>query len=97
MKSEDDNQELHSNNKENPLELGDILPQEILEDQKVTRGKNCIKLAIIAFCKLCYTQNQCSNILQITASCFVYADNITKYMVENLYCMGFLIIYKTIR
>ncbi len=46
---------------------------------------------------LYYAKNQCSNILQITAAYFAYADNTTKRMVENLHCMGFLVIYKTIK
>ncbi len=46
---------------------------------------------------LCYAKNQCSNILQVTAGDFAYADNTTKRIVENLHCMGFLVTYKTVR
>ncbi len=46
---------------------------------------------------LCYAKNQCSNILQVMAGYFAYADNITKRIVENLYCMDFLVTYKIVR
>ena len=46
---------------------------------------------------LCYAKNQRFNILQVTAGYFAYADNTTKRLVENLHCMGFLVIYKTVK
>ncbi len=36
MESMNDNQELHSNNEKDGLELGDALLQEIPEDQEIT-------------------------------------------------------------
>ncbi len=97
IESVDDDQELHSNDEEDGLKLGDALPQEVLEDQEVIRSRDCILITTIAFCMLCYIKNQRSNILQVTTSYFAYVDSTTKRMVENLHCMGFLIIYKTIR
>ncbi len=97
MESMDDDQELHSNDEEDRLELGDAPPQEILEDQEVTRDRDCKLIVTVAFYMLCYSKNQHSNILQVTAGYFAYADNTTKCMVENLHCMGFLVIYKTVR
>ncbi len=46
---------------------------------------------------LCYAKNQRSNILQVMAGYFAYADNTTKRMVENLYCIGFLVTYETVK
>lgn len=93
----DNNQALDFNDeKEDRMELRNILPQKIPKDQKVTYGRNCILIAMVLLCILCYTRNQYSNILQVTAGYFVYADKITKGMVENLYCMSYLVIYETI-
>ena len=46
---------------------------------------------------LSYAKNQRFNILQVTVGYFAYADNITKCMVENLYYIGFLVIYKIVK
>ncbi len=97
MKSVNDDQKLHSDDEKDGLELGDAPLQEIPEDQEVTRGRDRILIATIAFCMLCYIKNQRSNILQVTAGYFAYADNTTKHMIENLHCMGFLVTYKTVR
>ncbi len=93
----DDDQELHSDDEEDRLELEDIPPQEISEDQEVTRGRDHILIATVTLCMLCYAKNQRSNILQVTASYFAYADNTIKRMIENLYCIGFFVTYETIR
>lgn len=54
IKSVDDNQMLDSNyEEEDKIELEDSLPQEILKDQKVTYGKNCILIAKILLCIIC--------------------------------------------
>lgn len=79
------------------MELKNTLFQEIPEDQVVIWGRNHILIAIVAFYMLYYTKNQLFNILQVTAGYFAYTDNTTKRMVENLYCIGFLVIYKTVR
>lgn len=79
------------------MELGNALPQEIPKDQEVIRDKNCILIVTIAICILCYAKNQRFNILQVMIGYFAYVDNTTKYIVENLYYMGFLVIYKTVR
>lgn len=57
IKSMEDNQKLYPNNKENRLELGNIPLLEIPENQKVTWDRNCILIAIIAFCILYYAKN----------------------------------------
>ena len=95
MESVDDNQELYSDDEEDELELEDAPTQEIPEDQEVTWGRDRILIATVALGILCYAKYQRSNILQVTAGYF--ADNTTKRMVENLYGMGFLVIYKTVR
>lgn len=46
---------------------------------------------------LCYAKDQRSNILQVTTGYFAYVNNTTKCIAENLYCMGFLVKYETIR
>ncbi len=89
IKSVDNNQKLYSNNKKDRLKLEDTSPQEIPDNQKVNQGRNCILIATVAFCMLYYTKNQRSNILQVTASYFTYADNTTKRMVKNHHCMAF--------
>ncbi len=97
MESVDDNQKLHSNDEEDGLKLGNAPLQEIPEDQEVTRNRDRILIATVALCMLYYTKNQRSNILQVTAGYFAYTDTTTKCMVENLYRMGFLVIYETIK
>ncbi len=97
IESVDDDQELHSDDEEDGLELGDAPLQEIPEDQEVTRGRDRILIATVALCMLCYAKNPRSNLLQVIAGYFAYADNTTKRMVKNLHCMGFLVIYKTVR
>ncbi len=57
MENVDDNQELHSDDKEDRLELGNTPSQEIPEDQKVNRGKNRILIATIALCMLFFAKN----------------------------------------
>lgn len=52
---------------------------------------------MVLLCMLCSTKNQRSNNLQVTAGYFAYVDNITKYIVKNLYYIGFLITYKTVQ
>ena len=78
------------------VELGDLLPQKIPENQKVIYDRDRILIATILLCMLCYTRNQRPNILKVTAGYFVYVNNTTKYMIENLHCMSFLVIYKTV-
>lgn len=93
----DDNQALDSNNEEEDrVELGNVLPQEIPEDQEVTYDRDHILIATVLLYMLYYTRNQRSNILQVTVGYFAYADNTIKRMVENLYCIGFLVTYNTI-
>ncbi len=97
IESVDDDQELYSNDEEDGLKLGDTLLQEVPEDQEVICSRDFILIATVALCMLCYIKNQRSNILQVTTSYFTYVDSTTKRMIENLHCIGFLIIYQTIR
>lgn len=97
IKSVNNDQEFHSNDEENRLELKDALSQKIVKDQKVTWGKDCILIIIIALYILCYAKNQHPSILQVMSGYFTYVDNTTKRIIENLYCIGFLVIYKTIK
>ena len=53
----DDNQKLHSDDEENRLDLEDILPQKIPEDQEVIWDKDHILIATVALCILCYAKN----------------------------------------
>lgn len=96
IKSIDNNQELYFNDKEDRLELGDVPPQNIPKYQEVTWDKDCILIAIVIICMLCYAKNYCSNILQVITCYLVHVDNTTKRMIMNLHFMSFLIIYKTI-
>ncbi len=93
----DNDQKLHSNDEKDRLKLRDVLSQEIPEDQEVTRGRDCILIATVALCMLYYAKNQHFYILQVMAGYFAYINNTTKRIVENLYYMGFLVIYKTVR
>lgn len=91
----DDNQKFHFNNKKDRWELEDVPLWEILEDQEVNQDRDCIFIATIAFCMLCYAKNQYSNILQVMADSFIYTDNKTKHIID--YYMSFLVIYKIVR
>lgn len=98
IESVDDDQALDFNDEgEDKVELGDALPQEIPEDQEVTQSRDRILIATVLLCMLCYAKNQRLHILQVMEGYFAYADNTTKRMIENLHCMGFLVIYKTVR
>ncbi len=57
METIDDNQKLYSYDEENGLELEDVPPQEILEDQEVTRGKDHILIDTVALYRLYYAKN----------------------------------------
>lgn len=64
IESIDDNQVFDSNDEEEDrVELGNTLPQEILEDQKVTNSRDCILIATVFLCILYYARNQHLNIL----------------------------------
>lgn len=63
MESVDDDQKPYSDDEKDGLELWDILSQEIPEDQEVTQSKDCILIATIMLCMLCYAKNQYFNIL----------------------------------
>lgn len=93
----EDNQQLYVYDKKDGLELKDILFRPISEYQKILQGKNHILIATVAFYILCYTKNQRFNIMQVMISYFSYSNNTTKRIIENLYCMGFLVIYKTVK
>ena len=54
-------------------------------------------MATILLYILYYTKNKYFSILQIITSYFIYADNITKCIVENLHHMDILVIYKSIQ
>lgn len=87
----DDDQKLHFDDKKNRLKLENTLPQKIPENQKVTYNRDYILIATITFCILCYAKNQHSNNLQVTKSYFPYINNITKRMIDNHYCIDFLV------
>lgn len=90
-------QKFQSNNKEDRLKLKDMPPQKIPQDQQVTCSKNYILIVTVLLYMLYYAKNQYFNILQVMVGYFAYANNTTKYMVENLYCIDFLITYKTVQ
>lgn len=97
IKSVDDDQALDFNDKEeNRVELEDVLSQKILKDREVTHGRDCILIATVLLYILYYTRNQPSNIWQVMVGYFVYTDNTTKRIIENFYCMSFLVIYETV-
>ena len=47
-----------------------------------SRGRNRKQIATVSLCMLCYSRNQQSNVLQMTAGYFAFADNASKRMVE---------------
>lgn len=97
IKSIVDNQSLNLNDeKENRVELGDALFQKILKDQKVTYNRTLILIFIVLLYILCCTINNCFNILHIIIGYFVCIDNIIEYIINNLNCIEFLIIYKIV-
>lgn len=58
IESVNDDQALNSNDKkEDRVELGDVLPQEIWKDQEITYGKDCILIATVSLYMLCYARN----------------------------------------
>lgn len=85
-----------NNKKKDKIELRNILSQKISKYQKVTHEKNFILIAIVLLYILCYVRNLHLNILQIITGYCTYIDNITKFIIRNLYYICFLVIYKTI-
>lgn len=73
-------------------ELGDEPP-----NVAKSRGRDRTQIATVSLCMLCYARNQRSNLFQMTAAYYAYADNTTKRMVETLHRMGFFVAYETIR
>ena len=61
-----------------------------------SRGRNRKQIATVSLCMLCYSRNQQSNVLQMTAGYFAFADNASKRMVEIFHRMGIMVVYETV-
>lgn len=75
-----------------------MLSQKILKDPEVIQYKNSILIVIIVFYILYYAK--ISIIIFYNSQhlgYLAYIDNITKYVIENIYCISSLVIYKTVK
>ena len=61
------------------------------------RGRNCKQIATASLCMLCYSRNQLSNVLQMTADYFAFANNASKRMVKVFHQMGIMVVYETVQ
>ena len=84
-------------------EAGDLVFERELgdnpsgEEESESRGRNRKQIATVSLCMLCYSRNQQSNVLQMIAGYFAFADNVSKCMVEIFHRMGIMVVYETVR
>lgn len=76
------------------IELED--PRDLQPRNKSATSRDQGLIATVTLYMLSYARNQHSNIFQMTAGNWAFADNATKRMTKILHCMRILVTYQTI-